>query len=88
MLKVDLPIIKEFFGNTENIVSSISPMKHIRIYAKKGGTTNDVIFVLTKYMDRNARKLVINLYKHNAMKFKRGNNYVYSLSNIRHPSVK
>ena len=79
MLKIDMPIIKEFFGTTENIISYISPMKHIRIYVKKGGTTSDVIFVITNYMDKNATKLVRNLYKHNAKKFKRGNNYVYSL---------
>lgn len=79
MLKVDIPIIKEFFGTTENIISNISPMKHIRIYAKSGGTTSDVIFVITNYMDKNAIKLVRNLYQHNAKKFKRGNNYVYSL---------
>lgn len=79
MLKIDMPIIKEFFGTTENIISYISPMKHIRIYVKSGGTISDVIFVITNYMDKNATKLVRNLYQHNAKKFKRGNNYVYSL---------
>lgn len=81
MLKVDIPIIKEFFGSTNNILSYISPMKHIRVYAYKNGEMRDVIFVLTNYMDRNARKLVRNLYRHDAMKFKRNNNYVYVLMN-------
>ena len=77
MLKVDIPVIKEFFGTTENIVSEISPMKHIRIYAKK--ESREVMFVLSRYMNKNAKKVVINLCSHGASIYKRGNTFVYLL---------
>ena len=79
MLNVDIPTIERFFGTIDGIESIISPMKHCRIYLKKGGKKNDIIFVLTKFFNNNATQMVSNLHKYGAKKYKIKNRYVYSL---------
>ena len=78
-LKVDEIYIKTFLGINNDIVSLISPMKHIRVYAKKGGSKNDVIFVLTKYLNENLpNDIKNNLNKYGAIKHQCKNHVVYS----------
>ena len=78
-LKVDEIYIKTFFGINNDIVSLISPMKHIRVYAKKGGSKNDVIFVLTKYLNENLpNDIKNNLNKYGAIKHQCTNHVIYS----------
>lgn len=79
MLKVDIPIVKEFFGSTDDIVSLITPFKHCRLYAKKNGMANDIIFVITPMIETTATDVIANLKKAGAKRYERKGKYVYSL---------
>jgi hypothetical protein len=81
ILKVDLFVVKEFLGETDNIVSMISPLKHARCYAKKGGKRSEVIMVLTPLTHDNMPDyLSENFKKYGATEHKRGNNFVYTFT--------
>lgn len=79
MLKVDVSIVKEFFGTTDGIVSLITPFKHCRLYAKKNGRSNDIIFVVTPMIETTATDVISNLKKAGAKRYERNGKYVYSL---------
>ena len=79
ILKVDLSVVKEFLGTTDNIISMISPLKHARGYAKKKGKRNEVIMVLTPLIHDNMPDYISeNFKKYSPTEHKRGNNFVYT----------
>lgn len=79
ILKVDIPIVKEFLGSTDDVVSMISPLKHGRAYAKKYGKRNDIIVIFTPLLRNNMPDDVReNFKKYSATEHKRGNNFVYT----------
>ena len=78
MFKIDIPIIEEFLGSTENVVENISPLKGGRFYLNTN--TNNAIFVLTPSMF-GFKDTLKNLFESSGHKFEyeahnRGKNLV------------
>jgi hypothetical protein len=87
-IKKDIPIVEEFFGCTDDVISLVTPSKSCRLYSKEGS----IVVVLTPMLDDgetfNELKEIVEEYeshhniKYSYRKVKRGKNSVIILDRI------
>lgn len=56
MIKKDIPIIREFLGNENNVLEMITPLKCARIYFKKN-SEKEFIIILTPMLQEEKEVL-------------------------------